>query len=458
MRPKLTRLLVILSLLFAIQPAWGQTSWKAGTATIEITPTVPIWMAGYAARVKPAEGTELPLFAKALALEDEQGRRAVMVTTDLLGFSARFADDVAELAGKESGLSRGQILFNASHTHSGPALFDVLRIAYDMSPEQAEAVRAYTDALKPKLSGLIKAAIADLQPARISWGKTTATFAVNRRVATARGFQIGVNRLGPVDHRVSFMAVDRENGAPLAVLFSYSCHCTTLGADNYRYHGDWAGIAQKQLESRLPGATALFLNGTSGDANPAPRGSYEQAERYGGELAEAILNSLNGPLEPVDGTLATSLDWTTLRFAAPPIRSELEAGTRSENPYIQKHSRHYLEVLNEEGAISRDYSYPIQALRLGKAFTLVALAGEVVVDYSIRLRREAGDPNLWVAGYSNDVSFYVPSRRILREGGYEAKDSMIYYGQPGPFEESVEDRIVSRAIDMVKALRAKEQP
>ncbi len=458
MGPKLARLLAIFSILFAIQPVWAQASWKAGTAKIEITPSVPIWMAGYAARVKPAEGTALPLFAKALALEDGQGRRVVIVTADLLGFSARFADDVADAASKKLGLSRDQMLFNASHTHSGPALSDVLRIAYDMSPEQAEAVQAYTDALKPRMAGLIEEAVSRLQPARISWGKTTATFAVNRRVATSRGYQIGVNRLGPVDHRVSFMTIDQENGAPLAVLFSYSCHCTTLGADNYRYHGDWAGIAQKHLESRLPGATALFLNGTSGDANPAPRGTYEQAERYGDELADAILDSLNGPLEPVDGTIATRLDRAVIRFDLPPSRAELEAGTRSDNPYIQKHSRHYLEVLNKKGEINRDYSYPIQALRLGKALTLVALAGEVVVDYSIRLRRETENPDLWVAGYSNDVSFYVPSRRILREGGYEAKDSMIYYGQPGPFEESVEDRIISQATDMVKDLQAKEQP
>jgi hypothetical protein len=456
MNPKLTRLLLIISILFAVQPALAGTAWKAGAAKVEITPGDPVWMAGYAARVKPAEGTALPLFAKALALEDTRGKRVVILTMDLLGFSAGFTDSVAAAASAHSGLSRDQLLFNASHTHSGPALFDVLRIAYDMSPEQAEAVRSYTEDLKPKLVSLIGEALSNLKPARIAWGKTTASFAVNRRVSTPEGYRIGVNRLGPVDHRVSFMTVDQESSSPIAVLFSYSCHCTTLGADNYRYHGDWAGVAQQHLETRLPGATALFLNGTSGDANPAPRGTYEQAQRYGDDLANAILRSLNGPLESVEGELRTSLERPLLRFAEPPDRTELSARGQSENPYIRRHSEHFLQVLDENGAINRDYRYPIQAVRLGRDLTLVALGGEVVVDYSIRLRRETGDPDLWVAGYSNDVSFYVPSRRILQEGGYEAEDSMIYYGQPGPFEESVEDRIVTKALELVKELQSKE--
>jgi hypothetical protein len=66
----------------------------------------------------------------------------------------------------------------------------------------------------------------------------------------------------------------------------------------------------------------------------------------------------------------------------------------------------------------------------------------VVVDYALRLKRECPGTDLIVAGYSNDVMCYVPSRRVLREGGYEADQSMIYYGQPGPFAENVEQTLV----------------
>jgi hypothetical protein len=95
----------------------------------------------------------------------------------------------------------------------------------------------------------------------------------------------------------------------------------------------------------------------------------------------------------------------------------------------------------DDGRPVRRTPYPVQAIRFDKSLTLVALGGEVVVDYALRIKREYPKENIVVAGYSNDVMCYIPSRRIVKEGGYEAVDSMIYYGQPGPFTEEVEDTI-----------------
>ena len=88
--------------------------------------------------------------------------------------------------------------------------------------------------------------------------------------------------------------------------------------------------------------------------------------------------------------------------------------------------------------------------RFGSNLTLVALGGEVVVDYALRLAREYPKERMWVAGYSNDVFGYVPSERVLREGGYEGGDAMIYYGRPGPFAEGVEERIVGEVRKQMK--------
>jgi hypothetical protein len=54
-----------------------------------------------------------------------------------------------------------------------------------------------------------------------------------------------------------------------------------------------------------------------------------------------------------------------------------------------------------------------------------------------------------VAGYSNDVFGYVPSLRVLREGGYEGGDAMIYYAKPGPFNEAVEELIVGKVHQLM---------
>jgi hypothetical protein len=79
----------------------------------------------------------------------------------------------------------------------------------------------------------------------------------------------------------------------------------------------------------------------------------------------------------------------------------------------------------------------------------VALGGEVVVDYALRLAREYSGRRMWVAGYSNDVFGYVPSLRVLHEGGYEGGDAMIYYARPGPFGESVEELIVGKVHQLM---------
>ena len=107
------------------------------------------------------------------------------------------------------------------------------------------------------------------------------------------------------------------------------------------------------------------------------------------------------------------------------------------------------------GKLRTSYDYPVQTVQFGQQLLVVALAGEVVVDYALRLKRElAGSCAVWVSGYNNDVFAYIPSRRLLLEGGYEPRRSMNYYTttvQPGPFAHSIEDRIVEKVHALVTA-------
>ena len=98
----------------------------------------------------------------------------------------------------------------------------------------------------------------------------------------------------------------------------------------------------------------------------------------------------------------------------------------------------------EQGSpLSATYPYPVQVWRLGPELTWVALGGEVMVDYSLRLKKELGLGKTWVAGYSNDVMAYIPSLRVLKEGGYEGGGAMVYYGLPSPWAPRVEEDIVT---------------
>src|SRR5262252_2663083 len=174
-------------------PAAMKAGMKAGFAKIVITPEQNVWMAGYANRAKPAEGKIHDLYAKALAIEDSRGARVVLVTTDLLGLPRALTSEISEYANKSYGLRRDQMLFNSSHTHTGPVVKSSLAGAYDLDKTQTALIDEYTGQLKNNLLKVIGDAIKDLAPARISFGRTSAPFAMNRRQFSSSGVIIGVN-------------------------------------------------------------------------------------------------------------------------------------------------------------------------------------------------------------------------------------------------------------------------
>lgn len=437
--------------LFAASP-----DWKAGVAKISITPRQSIWMAGFAARTRASEGVLQELHAKALALEDKEGNRAVLVTADLLGFTRNLSTGIAERVQREYGVTRNLLLLNASHTHGGPVINGQLAVAYPLSGEHVADVNRYTRQLEDRIVQVVGEALENLRPARLTSGRTTAAFAANRRTETEEGYVIGVNRGGPVDHDVPFLVVDDLRGRLQALVFGYACHNTTLGADFYVFHGDYSGIAQEWLEKRFPGAVALFIAGAGADSNPYPRGTLESARQHGRTLAQKVSESLTGPLKAVTGPLAAAYEEVPLAFAPPPDHEELQARLASDNVYYQRHAHLMLNILEREGKLPESYPYPVQVWQFDRDLTLVALAGEVVVDYTLRLKEELGSESLWVAGYSNDVFAYIPSLRILKEGGYEAGGAMLYYGQPAPFTEAVEETIFEAIHRLLDKLRQTE--
>lgn len=433
--------------LSAAEPKAGQ--WKAGLAVQVITPEQPMWMAGYGNRNKPAEGKLTELYVKALALEDPRGEKLVLLTSDLVGIPRSLSEPVAEEVRKRKGLPRERLMLTVSHTHCGPVLNDALRTMYDMPPDEARKIDPYTDKVKGWMIDVIVRALDDLKPARLSFGKGTARFAVNRRKPTDRGFINAANPDGPVDHAVPVLRIDGPDGKLRAVVFGYACHNTTL--DFYQWCGDYAGFAQKYVEERHPGALAMFWMGCGADANPLPRSTVELCKKYGRELAVAVEDTLAGRLTPITGDSAAKYATIALPFDKLPGRDKWEADRRSKQYALRTRAEKFLKQLDNNGKIDDRYRhYPVQVWRLGE-LTWIALGGEVVVDYSLRLQRElVRDRPLWITGYANDVMAYIPSLRVLKEGGYEGDTSMIYYGMPAKWGPEIEEKIVAKVRELVK--------
>jgi hypothetical protein len=231
------------------------------------------------------------------------------------------------------------------------------------------------------------------------------------------------------------------SGQPIAIVCGYACHATVLSG--YDWSGDYPGFYQIEIEKAHPGAIAIFWAGCGADQNPIPRRSPELAEKYGKQLAAAVEEAIAKPLTPITGRLATSYNEIPLAFAKLPTRDDLVAQTKDTNKYIAMRAKMLLEEIDGGKPLSPTYPYPVQLWRLGNDIEWFFLGGEVVVDFAIRTKAEQHGTKTWLAGYSNDVMAYIPSRRVLTEGGYEGGGAMIYYGQPTIWSEQVENQIMA---------------
>ncbi|HYM09263.1 MAG TPA: neutral/alkaline non-lysosomal ceramidase N-terminal domain-containing protein [Bryobacterales bacterium] len=425
--------------------ASAQSAWKAGAASVNITPSEPIWLAGYGDRTRPSEGVRQQIYAKALALQDSQGVTSVIVTSDLLGFPREVAEPIADRAQKQFGLPRERLVLNSSHTHSAPVIGNMLRPAYPYGEDQVAVIRRYTAWLEDRVVEVIGEAIHNLAPAQLSFEQGLAGVAVNRRRVGHREYP------GPVDQDVPVLSVRGPDGSLRALVFGYACHNTVL--NDYQINGDWAGYAQAELEKEHPGVTALFMEGCGADANPLPRRSVELAMKYGQILAAAVDQVLKAKMKPIGGSVNAAFARVDIPFQTPPSREEFERRLHDKSVAIQRHAKYMLQIYERDGKLPDRYPYEVEVWQFGRDLTWVMLAGEVVVDYSLRYKGAYGWDNTWVSGYSNDVFAYIPSERVLKEGGYEGGGAMIGYGQPGPFGWAVEEIIAEKVDELVKRVR-----
>jgi len=446
-------LLGILAGTLLVSPLPAQ-EFKAGVGRSDITPEGPIWLAGYAGRDRPSEGVDQHIFVKALALQDPAGAATLILTADTIGTPRWFNDALAERIEKELKVPRERFLFACSHSHTTPVVHGCLKDMYGLEGQTAAVVENYSKTFLQKSFEAAQSALNSLEPAKLSYAKSECFIMGNRRQFGPKGPPgFGINPNGLVDHEVPVLRVDHPDGTLKAVVFGCACHNTTPG-QAYQISGDWAGYAQADLEQTYAGSTALFITGCGADANPNPRGNMTLARAHGLELAGAVARALSEQGRPVKGDIRASFDRASLPLEKTPAASYYEAKATEKPAATQRYARRLLGLLAKGDPLMTQYDAPVQVLRFGDTFTLVAMSGEVVVDYAYRLRREMPDERVWAAGYCNDVFAYVPSMRILTEGGYEADSSLIYYGFPTRFAPAVEDTLVGKVLELSRKVGA----
>lgn len=436
-------------MLFASSSRAAEPEWKIGLAEVKITPDRPVPLAGYASRNHPFEKVTTDLFAKALALEDRDGHVGVIVTTDLIGLTAAIAEPVCERLAAKTGLKREQILLSSSHIHTGPSLsLNPKEREGKATSDEAQRTVLYTRWLQDRLVDVVQHSLEKREAARISWGAGVANFVMNRREFTPGGVILGVNPRGPADRTVPVLRIDGADGHLRAVLFGAATHNTTLTDKCYEVCGDYAGFAQTYAREQHPGVQALFMLGCAGDSNPYPRGSMDLAREHGATLGKEVCRILETKLQPVKGPLKIAFGQADLPLQEPPPHEELVKQAARNGPIQSWVAQQMLATLNRGEKLPIYYRCPVTVWQLGEDLTFVGLSGEVVVDYVMLLEKALGPNRLWLAAYCNDVFGYVPSARVLAEGGYETRG--LYTGGIGLFSPKAQDDLVAKVRELAE--------
>jgi len=418
-----------------------------GAAKVDITPEWPVRMYGYAFRKTESEGVAGRLKASALAIGADDGDGpAVLLTVDNGAVPTSLRDEVLRRVRAKIALKPERFMLCNAHIHSGPDLHGM----HALSGEEHERLARYAAQLADRLEQVVLDALKSRRMARLAWTTGTVGFAANRRVLKdGRWTGFGAVPDAPVDHGLRLLRATDAEGRLLAVVVNYACHNTTLRGDFRQIHADWAGCAQEFIELDHPGVVAMVTLGCGADADPHPHGTVELCRRHGRSVADEVGRLLAGPLKPLAPPLLARMKVLEIPFCEPPPLDDLRPLAEKSYPLKQ-----LLASLEKGARPPAVQPYQIATWSFGDDLTMIFLANEVVVDYAIRLRREFGRDRLWINAYANEVSWYVVSERLVREGGYEVNNSLnalVTWGRPETLRPPLEDRIV----DAVRALLAR---
>jgi hypothetical protein len=448
MTPRLSFALLALTILLASPLARAaEPLVPVGVARMDVTPDTPVMLAGYQQRAEEARIVAAPLHVRALAIGSDADGPVVLLAAEVIAVSDALSDAVAAaVRAQHPAITRDRIAVCATHQHTGPAIAGTIPFMFsrDLPPTATAHIERFTDQLRQTMIAAALAALADRRPARLSWGQGTASFAVNRRkIVDGKHAGYTSEPGGVVDHALPVLQAVDAGGAVRAVLVNYACHCTVLkGGDNF-VHPDWAGDAAMRLESAHTVAVALVAIGCGADSDPQPRGLAEVAT-HGRTIAGEVARLLAGGMRPLGRVTSAKYSTIDIPLARAVTRDELQERLKGK-PNIAYAAAQFLQRLDAGQPLPAGIRYPVQAWAFGDELAMVFLGGEVVADYGLRLKRELGATRVWVNAYANHVPCYIPSTRILAEGGYEAEAAMDYYGLPTRLAPDVEERIV-RAV------------
>ena len=415
----------------------GAVLFKAGVSKINITPSERIPMAGFYARQEPFTGVHDDLFARAVVFE-YGGVEAALIAVDTCVLPESFwADTTSRIAGKYP-IPQECIIINASHTHSGPALYTPPGLndlnaywPHENNPYEDKQKR-YTEALKINIVSVVGEARNNLRSARIGFGKGISSIGNNRREKTPEGGTIiGIHPDGPVDRELSVVRIDSDSGETLAVMFNLGVHGTSMMTDHIT--GDWCGRASQYIEEQWgDGIIALFLSGASGDVNPIFNVTETtDAENYAADiLGKRVGNEVIRVAENIKTETCSSL-YTAQRVTSVPGKRYLG---------LLGFDQYYDELAKDTSPVP-DTDIRMSVLKAGD-IVFAGASGEIFSKISMDFKKKSMLSRVLFMGLCNGYSSYILPDDDIRHGGYEYNASVVKAGG--------QEAVVTTLLDMLR--------
>jgi neutral ceramidase len=411
---------VCLSLLFALltfqSPGQAKSTLLAGAATVDITPSVPVPMSGYANRSEPSKGIHDKIFARAFVFDDGM-TKACIVQADLIGFSFEFADDIRSDIEKQTAIPKANIMVVAVHNHSAPTTG-----AYGES--SSNDLATYLTELRKKLVTVAVEAFKQRAPVSIGFGKGTCSMNINRRARHAEGgIWLGRNPDGICDHDVTVTRIDDVNANVRGLFVNWPCHATVGGQENYLISGDWPGSTARYVSKHFKDVPIAITAGASGDINPiyGPGNDFRETDAIGLVLGEEVVKIASNITTQKTGVVKT-------------MQREIE---------VPGKERSASRMPGEKIIPGKPARLRFSVVKVGSV-VFAGISGELMTSIGMNIKKESPFTNTVILTHCNGSSGYLCTDEAYGEGGYEP---MVSRTMPG-----TEKIIVDTFAEMLNGL------
>ncbi|RAV21070.1 neutral/alkaline non-lysosomal ceramidase N-terminal domain-containing protein [Paenibacillus contaminans] len=412
-----------------------------GTAKVDITPKIPVPLAGFESRRKDGSAGEASnrLYARIFYFRQSGGEGnktdALLVTADLIWWGSDRVPAIKKRIGQLYSIAEENILLHATHTHSGPQTSNLF------TSYLGESDPAYLEQLEDALMEGIHQAGSSMESVRMEQGAGECKLGINRRLEVDGEMTLSPNPDGIVDSEVKIIRFVTGAELPKAMFVHYSCH-PVITREN-RFSSEFCGIAADYVEQSMGnGFVCGYLQGFCGDTNPGRNGDFwfgsnDDVIAAGRILGQTVMEIADFPMQPLKSSPLEVRNLTVLL----PVRhnpSERELESMLDEPDVKAEWSRLLLTYPERNrqAIPLEMTF----MRLAEGFALLSVNCEIVVEYGIYLK-EKQNGQVIPLGYTNGMFGYVPTARQIAEGGYEAKESAYYFSIPAGFKDEIEDKI-----------------